>query len=657
MAITQKLREIGGIINSTDLNYNFDRMQEDLQLAVEGVVFKDKYAQVETIADRNAIPESDLVQGLWVAVSENGVVYEYNTRQDLAIAGEKRSFGIAAGDLPAIPYRIEGDLYSGVLIGACYVCKADSRDADWKYTSETTGVTYNDGDWAVFKKADYEQEGHWEYIPKWIPIMNVTSILENNLIGKLEDLHTDDKYRIVNAINEIHDDLGDLDDLTTDIKGRPNTFVDAINELDARVGELPDLKTANKTNTVAAINEVDDNVGPIENLTTVNKGNTVLAINELDSEVGDLANLHTEAKNTIVDSINEVHDDLGTLSNLTTDVKSTAVDAINELDTRVGELPDLTTTDKTNTVAAINEVDKDVGNVGTLTTTNKTDTVSAINELKAITDTLRGATIVIGRINLDTAEVTQEALTARALEIMGGTEVQTGWTLVDNEFHEWHYNGENWQDLEHPNIYPAQNDVMGTVIGNANGDISIQDGNMTVLHAQNASNLGGQGPTYYATKDEVNAKADKDNVLELDNTTPYIPTQDYHPATKEYVDSLIGGASWGEIVNNIEDQEDLMQLLNERPTKAQVLTTTNTTAYTPTANYHPATKMYVDERFAEGNRWGQIGGDIADQQDLQNELINKQDKATAWNTTNLVVSTEQPDVPAQGYIVWIDLNS
>lgn len=38
MAITQKLREIGGIINSTDLNYNFNRMAEDLQLAVEGVI-------------------------------------------------------------------------------------------------------------------------------------------------------------------------------------------------------------------------------------------------------------------------------------------------------------------------------------------------------------------------------------------------------------------------------------------------------------------------------------------------------------------------------------------------------------------------------------------------------------------------------------------
>lgn len=658
MAITQKLREIGGIINSTDLNYNFNRMQEDLQLAVEGVVFKDPYTQVETIKDRNSIPEADRVQGMWVAVSENGIVYEYNRKYDTLVARPFREFGPEKGDLPEIPFRIDGDEGSGPLLSACYVCSVDDGDTyDWKYTSETTGVTYNDGDWAVFIKQDYEQEGHWEYIPKWIPIMDVTSILENNLVGKLEDLHTDDKHRLVNAINEIHDDLGDLDDLTTNVHGRPGTAVAAINELDERCGELPDLKTAAKDNLVSAINEVDDNVGPIENLTTTNKGNTVLAINELHAEHGTLSELHTEDKNTFVGAINEIHDDLGTIETLTTDDKSTAVAAINELDTRVGELPTLTTATKTNVIAAINEVDKDVGNVGTLTTTAKTDTVSAINELKAITDTLRGATIIIGRINLNTSDVTPEALTARALEIMGGTTVQTGWTLVDNEQHEWHWNGENWQDLEQPNIYPAQNDVMGTVIGSASGDISIQDGNMTVLHAQNASNLGGQAPSYYATQAEVDTKADKDNVLEKDNTTPYTPTSDYHPATKAYVDSLTGGASWGEIINNIEDQEDLMQLLNDRPTLSQVLTKTNTTAFTPTASYHPATKKYVDDVLANINTWGQIIGDIADQQDLQNELTNKQDKATAWNTDNLVVSTTQPAVPAQGYIIWIDLNS
>lgn len=655
MAITQKLREIGGIINSTDLNYNFDRMQEDLMLAVEGVVFKDKYAQLETIAERNAIPEEDLVQGLWCAVSENGIVYEYNTRDDLAIANtDKRSFGVTTGDLPEVPYRTEGDASSGVLVGACYVCEADSREARWKYTSVTTGITYNDGDWAVFKKESYEQVGHWEYVPKWIPIMNVTSILENNLIGKLEDLHTEAKDRIVNAINEIHDDLGTLTDLTTQDK---STAVAAINELDAEIGDLDTLKTATQETIVAAINEVDDNVGPIEDLTTTNKGNLTLAVNELDSEIGDLDNLHTENKNTIVESINEVHDDLGTLDYLTTATKETAVDAINELDAEMGSLSDLTTTDTSTIVAAINEVDKDVGNVDNLATTDKSDTVSAINELKAITDTLRGATIIIGRIYLDTADITEAALTERALEIMGGTEVQAGWTLVDQEQHEWHWNGENWQDLEQANIYPASNEIMGTVIGNANGDISIQDGHMTVQHAANASQLGGNAPSYYATQAEVDTKADKDNVLELDNTTAYTPTENYHPATKEYVDSLAGGASWGSIVNNIEDQTDLMELLNSRPTREEVLTLTNTTAYTPTENYHPATKLYVDERIENVSTWGQITGDIADQQDLQDELLTKQDRATAWNTTNLYVGTEQPDVPAEGYIIWVDLNS
>lgn len=654
MAITQKLREIGGIVNSTDLNYNFNRMQEDLQLAVEGVVFKDKYSQLETIEERNKIPEVDLVQGLWVAVSETGVVYEYNTSQDVRTAIPARYFGLTDGDLPDIPYRIDGDASSGVLINAWYICRANSRDANWQYTSITTGDTYNDSDWAVYVKPDGFDNGYWIKVSKWVPIMNVISILENNLIGKLKDLHTEDKSRIVNAINEIHDDLGTVQELTTKDK---STAVAGINELDREMGDLENLTTTTKDTIVGAINEVDTNVGPVENLTTTNKGNTVNAINELHNEHGNLDELHTDRKDNFVNAINEINDELGDIKNLTTDTKSTAVGAINELDSRIGRLSDLTTTNKDNIVKSINEVDKDVGNVGNLTTAAKNDTVSAINELKSITDTLRGATIVIGKINLNTKDVTEEALTERALEIMGGTEVQPGWTLVDNEQHEWHYNGENWQDLEQPNIYPAQNDVLGTVKGSETGDISITDGNMTVKHSENSTKLNGQEASYYATKAYADTKADKSNVLELDNTTAYTPSEDYHPATKKYVDDVKDVATWGHIYNNIEDQEDLMQLINDRPTKLQVLTLDNIEAYTPTNKYHPATKMYVDEKFKETSSWGKIQGDIADQQDLQNEFVKKQDKATAWNTTNLVVGTVQPDVPAEGYIVWIDLNN
>ena len=545
-------------------------------------------------------------------------------------------------------------------------------------------------------------------------------------------MHTEAKDNMVNALNEVHDDLGTIEELTTDDK---STAVAGINELDKRVGKFPELKTADKSSVINAIN----GLGDISKLETTTKETAVAAINELDSRAGELVDLTTTSKTNLVSAINELDKDIGNVSTLTTTAKDNTVNAINELDKEIGPLNTLTTTNKETVVKAINEVDKDIGNVGNLTTNNKTDAVSAINELKSITDTLRGATILIGKIDLNTKDVTPEKLTARALEIMGGTTVQAGWELVDKEHHEWIWNGSNWQDLEQPNIYPAQNGILGTVRGNVSGDISITDGNMTVLHAANATKLNNQTSDYYArsahlgnitsltttkkdntvnaineldaehgtlsnlhttkkdnfvnainevrddigtlsnltTTDKtnitgainelktgldnanvnINKKADKDNVLELDNINAYEPTKDYHPATKKYVDMIAGGASWGNIYNNIEDQEDLMMLINDRPTKSQVLTRDNTLMYTPTSDYHPATKKYVDETFTKNNKWGQISGDIADQQDLQNEFIKKQDKATAWNTTNLVVGTQQPEIPESGYIIWIDTNS
>jgi hypothetical protein len=51
-----------------------------------------------------------------------------------------------------------------------------------------------------------------------------------------------------------------------------------------------------------------------------------------------------------------------------------------------------------------------------------------------------------------------------------------------------------------------------------------------------------EGTNLYYTEARVTAnttvvaKADKTNVLELDNAAVYTPTADYHPATKKYVD-------------------------------------------------------------------------------------------------------------------------
>ena len=399
MSKIQKIRKIGGIINSTDLNYNFDRMQEDLQLAVEGVIFKDGYSQVDTISDRNNIPQNVLIPGLWVAVAETGMVYEYDAKYSALINGETREFGMS-GDLPEIPYIVPGDETSGIFLNAGYVCQIDRKDAEWKYSSAQTGIDFNDGDIAIYQNVEGTKSGHWVRFPTWIPILDTETILKNGLVGDKEDLHTDDKSTIVAAINEVHDDLGSLDVLKT------------------------------------------------------------------------------QDKDTAVEAINEVNDNVGTLSSLTTGTKDSAV--------------------------------------------------AAINELKSITDALRGAMIIIGRIMEDSQNVTQEALTARALEIMSATVVQVGWTLVDNEQHEWNWNGNSWQDLEQPNIYPAENGTLGTVRGAESGDVSITNGNMTVRHSANSDSLGGAAAIDYARKTDVLTKT---------NTEGYTPTTAYHPATKNYVDT------------------------------------------------------------------------------------------------------------------------
>ena len=73
--------------------------------------------------------------------------------------------------------------------------------------------------------------------------------------------------------------------------------------------------------------------------------------------------------------------------------------------------------------------------------------------------------------------------------------------------------------------------------------------------------------------------------LAIDNTTEYTPTDLYHPATKAYVDSQI--ASVPEPVDAYNKTEIDGMLSN-------YLSKTNTESYTPTSDYHPATKKFVE---------------------------------------------------------------
>ena len=80
--------------------------------------------------------------------------------------------------------------------------------------------------------------------------------------------------------------------------------------------------------------------------------------------------------------------------------------------------------------------------------------------------------------------------------------------------------------------------------------------------------------------------------------------------------------------------------------KTEVLTKTNTTEYTPSANYHPATKKYVDDVAAGINsaEWWNITGTLSNQTDLQSALDAK--VGSTNNTIHNVVHLSQSDYDA-----------
>ena len=106
----------------------------------------------------------------------------------------------------------------------------------------------------------------------------------------LSNLTTVDKTSVVNAINELDSDVGDLTTLTANIVD-DSSLVAALNETkDVIIGILANLSTVSKSSIVSAINEIKDiTIGNLTNLTTQNKANLVNAINELQAEVNTLA--------------------------------------------------------------------------------------------------------------------------------------------------------------------------------------------------------------------------------------------------------------------------------------------------------------------------------------------------------------------------------
>ena len=107
------------------------------------------------------------------------------------------------------------------------------------------------------------------------------------------------------------------------------------------------------------------------------------------------------------------------------------------------------------------------------------------------------------------------------------------------------------------------------------------------------------------------------------------------------------GTVWGDITGTLANQTDLQTALDLKADKANVLELDNTTSFTPTLDYHPATKKYVDDQI-NANAFNElyIGGS-ADTDgtwrfvtDVNGKLLIEKRVAGTWVSASGIVSSD-----------------
>lgn len=181
------------------------------------------------------------------------------------------------------------------------------------------------------------------------------------------------------------------------------------------------------------------------------------------------------------------------------DVITITVNSEAVIATEKGKASGIASLDENSLVKETAKKAQDYDTTGTIKT--KFDSIdSNIGNIQNKLDGLTGATIYLGKI--DEVNPNQEQLTQKAQELLGeGKQLIAGHTIIDGDGNEWNYNGTQWVDLGTSYIGTATNTEFGIVKGGT--DVLINGGEMTVLHATNADQLGGVAANQYALKSEL----------------------------------------------------------------------------------------------------------------------------------------------------------
>lgn len=149
--------------------------------------------------------------------------------------------------------------------------------------------TSNEGDWLIWNYTLYRVTRHIDLSQAYVVGYNLERYTVelfvkdyinaiNNIIGNMEDLTTEDKDTIVNAINELNGNIGNLSTLTTSDK---DSLVDAINELDAEIADI-DFPYIRPEDYGAVGDGVTDDRIAIQNMIDAADSNTVCFFSSSD---------------------------------------------------------------------------------------------------------------------------------------------------------------------------------------------------------------------------------------------------------------------------------------------------------------------------------------------------------------------------------------
>jgi len=206
-------------------------------------------------------------------------------------------------------------------------------------------------------------------------------------------------------------------------------------DVDAGHGILIEMITAasggeviviDSTSLVDAVNELQDDVGIVENLST-GANSLTLAVNEHETDLFGTGNVSFSGLSStgFQDAVEELRTELGAHTSLGTDATSNVVGAVNELETAIrgsGSNYTLNTTSN-DLVGAINEHEVDIGDMSL--TTTATDLTDAINELDALqgnsslTTTGTTLTSAVNELDAELGTISSDAMGTTASTVSG----------------------------------------------------------------------------------------------------------------------------------------------------------------------------------------------------------------------------------------------